>query len=57
MWRRVPPIPGPLGQLIRKNLREILSTLDFYCAAILSLSVLLWRLFGPALFQVFKTHQ
>jgi len=49
MWRRVPGIPGPLDQLVRKNLREILSTLDFYCAAILSLSVLAWRLFGPAL--------
>jgi hypothetical protein len=49
MWRRVPGIRGPLDQLVRKNLREILSTLDFYCAAILSLSVLAWRLFGPAL--------
>ncbi len=45
-WRRVPGVPGPLDQLVRKNLREILSTLDFYCAAILSLSVLAWRLFG-----------
>ncbi len=49
MWRRVPGIPGPLDQLVRKNLREILSTLDFYCAAILSASVLAWRIFGPAL--------
>jgi hypothetical protein len=49
MWRRVPGIPGLLDQLVRKNLREILSTLDFYCAAILSLSVLAWRLFGPPL--------
>jgi hypothetical protein len=49
MWRRVPGLPGPLDQLVRKNLREILSTLDYYCAAILSLSVLGWRLFGPAL--------
>ena len=49
MWRRVPGLPGPLDQLVRKNLREILSTLDYYCAAILSLSVLVWRLFGPAL--------
>jgi hypothetical protein len=49
MWRRVPGIPGPLDQLVRKNLREILSTLDFYCAAILALSVVAWRLFGPAL--------
>jgi len=49
MWRSVPGIPGPLDQLVRKNLREILTTLDFYCAAILSLAVLAWRLFGPAL--------
>ena len=49
MWRRVPGVPGALNQLVRKNLREILSTLDFYCAAILSLSVLAWRLFGLAL--------
>jgi hypothetical protein len=46
MWRRVPGIPGPLDQLVRKNLREILSTLDFYCAAILSLAILAWRIFG-----------
>jgi hypothetical protein len=49
MWRNVPGIPGVLNQLVRKNLREVLSTLDYYCAAILSLSVLAWRLFGPAL--------
>src|SRR5262245_55123762 len=49
MWRRVPGIGGPLNQLVRKNLREVLATLDFYCAAILSLSVLAWRCFGPPL--------
>jgi hypothetical protein len=38
-----------LNQLIRKNLREILSTLDFYCALILSLCVLAYRLLGPPL--------
>src|SRR5262249_26067683 len=26
MWRRVPGFPGPLDQLVRKNLRELLST-------------------------------
>ena len=51
MWRWVPGVPGPLDQLVRKNLREILSTLDFYCAAILSLAVLEWRLFGPVMPQ------
>jgi hypothetical protein len=49
MWRRVPQFPGPLNQLVRKNLREILATLDFYCALILSAAVLAYRVFGPAL--------
>ena len=49
MWRRMPSIPGRLGQLVRKNLREILSTLDFYCAAALSAAALAWRLFGSPL--------
>ena len=43
LWRRVPQFPGPLNQLVRKNLREILSTLDFYCALILSATALLSR--------------
>ena len=49
MWRHVPQFPGPLNQLVRKNLREILSTLDFYTALILSGAVLAYRVFGPAL--------
>jgi hypothetical protein len=49
MWRRVPHFPGPLDQLIRKNLREMLSTLDFYCALLLSLSTAIYRIFGPPL--------
>jgi hypothetical protein len=49
LWRRVPQFPGPLNQLVRKNLREILSTLDFYCASILSAAVLAYRIFGPPL--------
>jgi hypothetical protein len=36
MWRRVPNFPGPLNHLIRKNLRETLSTLDFWCSAAVS---------------------
>jgi hypothetical protein len=48
-FRRVPNFPGPLNQLVRKNLREILSTLDFYCAAILSAAMLAFRCFGPPL--------
>ena len=49
MWRRVPHFPGPLNQLIRKNLREILSTLDFYCALLLSVALLAYRLAGRPL--------
>lgn len=49
MWRRVPHFPGELDQLIRKNLREMLSTLDFYCALLLSLATALYRWFGSPL--------
>jgi hypothetical protein len=49
MFRRVPPFPGPLNQLMRKNTREILSTLDFYCGLILSASILAFRIFGRPL--------
>jgi hypothetical protein len=48
-FRTVPSFPGPLNQLMRKNLREILSTLDFYCAAVLSLALLAYRILGPPL--------
>ena len=34
--RRVPDFPGVLNQLIRKDLRQMLSTLDVYLAALLS---------------------
>ena len=36
LWRRLPHFPGPLNQLVRKNLRETLSTLDFWCSAVVS---------------------
>ena len=49
IWLHVPPFPGRWNQLIRKNLREILTTLDFYCALLLSLSALAWRIFGVSL--------
>jgi hypothetical protein len=32
IWRITPKFPGPLNQLVRKDLRQILSSLDFYCA-------------------------
>ena len=46
VWRKVPGFPGPLNQLIRKNIREMLSTLDFYCALLLSLSAIVYRAIG-----------
>jgi hypothetical protein len=49
MWRRVPHFPGPLDQLVRKNLREMFSTLDFYCALLLSASAGAYRFAGRAL--------
>ena len=48
-WRSVPQFPVRLNQLVRKNVREMLSTLDFYCAAILSAAMLAYRCFGPPL--------
>jgi hypothetical protein len=45
-WRRLPHFPGPLDQLIRKDLREMLSTLDFYCGLLLSAGALIFRLKG-----------
>jgi hypothetical protein len=44
LWRLIPNFPGPLNQLVRKNLREMLSTLDLYCALLLTVSVVVYRL-------------
>lgn len=46
VWRRLPNFPGPLNQLIRKNLRETLSTLDFWCGAVVSALSLGFRAAG-----------
>jgi len=45
-WHAVPQFPGALNNLVRKNLREMLCTLDFYCALLLSLSALAFRIAG-----------
>jgi hypothetical protein len=45
-WRSLPRFPSPLNQLIRKNLREMLSTLDFATGALLSVASLAWRIAG-----------
>ena len=46
MWRRLPNFPGPLNQLLRKDLRETLSTLDFWCSAVVSALCLGFRAAG-----------
>ena len=46
LWRRIPEFPIALNHLVRKNLRELLSTLDFYCALLLSVGALVYRAFG-----------
>ena len=53
MWRWLPNLPIPLNHLIRNNLREMLSTLDFFCGALIALAALGWRVDGllpPAAF-------
>ncbi len=46
VWRHLPNFPGPLNHLIRKNLRETLSTLDFWCSAVVSVFCLGYRIAG-----------
>jgi hypothetical protein len=46
LWRRLPNFPGRLNHLIRKNLRETLSTLDFWCSAVVSALCLGFRAAG-----------
>ena len=43
----IPQFPGPLGGLIRKDARELLTLLDPYAAALLSLGTLAYRIFAP----------
>jgi hypothetical protein len=42
----MPPAPGRLGQLVRKNLRELLSTLDLYAALLVSAAGFGFRVAG-----------
>jgi hypothetical protein len=46
VWLHVPQFPGRWNQLIRKNLREMVCTLDFYCAGTVSLCGLICRSIG-----------
>jgi hypothetical protein len=45
-WRSIPRFPSPLNQMIRKNLREMLSTLDFVTGALIAVAALGWRIAG-----------
>ena len=45
-WRYIPNFPGPLNQLIRKNLRETVSTLDFYAGLMISAGGTVFRALG-----------
>lgn len=45
-YRHIPQFPGCLGGLVRHNIREILSILDFYAALLLSVGTLLYRFVG-----------
>ena len=49
LWRHLPGFPGPLNQLVRKNLRQMLSTLDLCCALLLSAAAIAFRLTMRAL--------
>jgi hypothetical protein len=46
IWLLVPRMPGLLGELIRKDLRQLLATLDVWLAAVLASIFLLYRLFA-----------
>lgn len=56
LLRGLPQFPGRIGGLIRKDLREMLSLLDPYAAAMLSIGAGAYRLFGahpdPAAFSI-----
>jgi hypothetical protein len=45
-WRSLPRFPSPLNQMIRKNLREMLSTLDFATGALIAVASFGWRVAG-----------
>ena len=47
LFRCIPPLPGKLGGLIRKNLREGLLQLDPYLGLLLSVSGLAYRISSP----------
>ena len=40
----IPRLPAPLGELIRKDLRDLVRTLDFYCALVVGGAAAVYRL-------------
>jgi hypothetical protein len=52
-FRMVPHFPGALDQLIRKNLRQTVCTLDFYCALLIGTAGLASRCAGVLPRQAF----
>lgn len=46
LMRYAPSVPGPFRLLIRKDLRQMLCTLDVYCALLMSVPALVLRLQG-----------
>jgi len=44
--RPIPALPGRLGGIIRNNIRQILSTLDFYSAMLFSMGAIFYRFFA-----------
>ncbi len=45
-WALPLPFPGPLAELIRKDLRSLVRTLDFYCALIVGGAAAAYRIAG-----------
>jgi hypothetical protein len=46
VWKAVPRFPTVIGQFVRKDIRQMLSTLDFWLAAFLSGAFSIYRLLG-----------
>jgi len=46
IWLAIPNFPGVWNQLVRKNLRGMLSTLDLYCAILLTAAAIAFRIAG-----------
>lgn len=54
LLRWIPPLPGTLGQLVRKNIREMLSVLDTWIAAMLAASAIAFRILRPGVATDFQ---